>query len=329
MGNFNTALLHQGVIETNVSSNSSLTVPGALAHFPVSHDFFWPFPFSAAVYAEIMNQCDMETGETFRLGFKIFILLMSFPANTGLMWMLMNRKTAMTSSQVLGLNVSIMDVLYCLCLPLDIYSSLHYISETTRSVQGALFALNIFGCPLLLTFMCLERCIAVVRPVDYVRLGRLEYRTFLCVCAWMLTLAIGVLTYFVGMFRMVLPVSVTISLLFTVMLLCLLGIVRVLMQSGPGEGSEMSTPLKRRALRNVLAVMAPSVVAYTPLMAVVPYMTVIKLQNFTNTISHTQCDVLYFMFMFPNFGLFIGPMFYISRLRNFTRWNPKSRMLVQ
>ncbi|KAK9516057.1 hypothetical protein VZT92_024018 [Zoarces viviparus] len=55
------------------------------------------------------------------------------------------------------------------------------------------------------------------------------------------------------------------------MLLCLLGLVWVLRQSGPGRGSA----LKRRALKNVVAVMVPAVVAYSPLVALVPYVSLI------------------------------------------------------
>ncbi|XP_070829059.1 G-protein coupled receptor 4 [Chaetodon trifascialis] len=252
-------------------------------------------------------------------GVKIFILVTSFPANAGLMWMLLNTKRARTPSEVLGLNVSIMDVLYCLCLPLDIYAILHETSETTKHVLEGLFALNIFGCPLLLTFMCLERYLAAARPVAFIRLGRWEYRVVLCACVWILTLTVGLLGYFVGVFSMALPLSVTISALFLLMLLCLLGIASVLRQSGPGEGSGTSVPLKRRALKNILAVMVPSAVAYSPLLALVPYMAVITSKQ-AETISSAQCYILQLLLLFPNFSLFIGPMFYLSRFRQVTCW---------
>nr|XP_046249921.1 G-protein coupled receptor 35-like [Scatophagus argus] len=305
-------------------SNDSLSGAQAALGFPEAfHGFFWSFAFSAAA---VMNHCHMQTGDKVWFGVKIFILVMSFPANAALMWMLLKRKRAMTASEVLGLNVSVMDILYCLCLPLDIYTCLHEVSKAAHSVHEAVFALNIFGCPLLLTFMCLERYVAVARPVAYLTLGQWKYRVALCACAWILTLTVGLLGYFVGVFTLALPLSIIISLLFLVMLLCLLGIVWVLCQSAPGEASRSSVPLKRRALKNIVAVMVPSAVAYSPLVALVPYMAVI---TSSQTISSAQCYVLQVLLVFPNIGLFIGPMFYLSRLRQVTCWTPSSKTLAE
>lgn len=270
-------------------------------------------------FTKVMRQCQVQTGKMGWLGVKIFILVTASPANAGLMWALLKRKRAMTPSEVLGLNVSVMDILYCLCLPLDIYTTLHETSETTHSVREALFTLNIFGCPVLLTFMCLERYVAAARPIAYIRLGRWEYRVVLCACAWILTLIVGLLGYSVRVVTMALSLSITISVLFLVMLLCLLGIVWVLCQSGPGKGSGTTVPLKRRALKNIMAVMVPSVVAYSPLVALVPFMAVIS-SNGSESISPEECCFLQLLLVFPNFGLFIGPMFYMSRLRQVTCW---------
>lgn len=277
-------------------------------------DFLWSLILSMDSYTDVVNQCHVQTGKLGWLSVKIFILLTALPANAGLTWLLLKRRSAMTPSEVLGLNVSLIDVLYCLSLPLEIYTTLHETSQMSRSVCQALSALNLFGCPLLLTFMCLERYVAAARPVAYMRLGRWEYRAVLCASAWVLTLTVALLEYYVHMFTMTLSLSIIISLLFLVMLLCLLGIVAVLCQSGPGEGSGSGVPLKRRALKNIVAVMVPSVVAYCPLVALVPYMSVIVSKS-SESIGSAQCQVLQVLLLFPNFGLFIGPMFYLTRFR--------------
>lgn len=332
MGNINKPLLSLLAAQANASSNGSffgpqLPFPPPPPRPPPS--IFWPFPLPVSIFVEAIKHCHVNDGRMGWLAVKIVILLTSLPANAGLMWTLLNKKKAMTPSEVLGLNVSVMDVLYCLCLPLDIYISVHAVSEEAQSVREALFTLNMFGCPLLLTFMCLERCLAVVRPVAYIRLGRWVYRLVLCACAWVLTLAVGLSVYFLGLIAVSLYLSFTISLLFLLMLLCLLGIVWVLAQSGPGEGAGTSVPLKRRALKNVLVVMVPSTVAYSPLVAVVPYMAGITL--YSQDISPAQCNVLELLLLFPNFGLFIGPMFYLSRFRKVTcsSKTPKSKAQTQ
>lgn len=113
----------------------------------------------------------------------------------------------------------------------------------------------------------------------------------------------------------VLSISVFISLLFLVMLLCLLGIVAVLCRPGPGDGAGAggtSAQFKRKALQNVLVVMVPSVLAYSPLVAVVPYLALIIGPH---VIRPAQCRVLHLLLLFPNAGLFIGPAFYLSRIQ--------------
>ncbi|CAJ1055781.1 G-protein coupled receptor 35-like [Xyrichtys novacula] len=306
----------------NCSISSNVSVGGASSSFlfpsPGGNLSFllWFLDFSGAGLTRIVNRCHVQGGSLGWLGVKIFILVTAFPANAALMMTLLNRRRSMTPSELLGLNVSVMDVLYCLCLPLDLYTTLHHSPD---SAQEALFALNVLGCPLLLTCMCLERYVAAAWPMIYIRMGRWEYRVVLCACTWVLTLTAALLGYFLGLFSVLLGLSVIISLLFLLMLLSLLGIVRVLRQSGPGDASGSGVPLKRRALKNVLAVMAPSVVAYSPLVALVPYMAVITSQH-SDAVSPAQCDVLQVLLLFPNFGLFIGPTFYLSRLRQVSCW---------
>ncbi|KAG8012978.1 Proteinase-activated receptor 3 [Nibea albiflora] len=325
MGNNSTS---SSVNQCDISTNHSVGGGPVLGGFE---------GFSISIFmsslTDMMDECHVDTGRMSWFGVKLFILLMAFPANVGLMWMLLDRKRVMTPSEVLGFNVSIMDILYCLCLPLDLHATLHETSETVHRVREALFALNIFGCPLLLTFMCLERYMAAAWPVAYIKLGCWVYRMVLCSCAWVLTLAMGLMEYFFGVFTMALYLSITISVLFLVMLLCLLGIVWVLCQSGPGQGSGLNVPLKRRALKNIVAVVAPSAVAYSPVVALIPYVVVITLDP-SQTISPAQCSVLNFLLVFPNFGLFIGPMFYLTRFRQLTCWTkhkqtPNSRTHVE
>ncbi|KAM7415219.1 hypothetical protein PAMA_019844 [Pampus argenteus] len=308
MGNINMTSVTSSVHESNISSNHSLQAPfGILTEG--DHGSFWSFVFS-----EYSNHCKLQTSNKCWFGVKMFLLFSALLANAGLMWMLLSRKQALTASEVLGLNISVMDVLHCLSLFLDIYTFLHETSHTVQSVNEAFFALILFGCPLLLTFMCLERYLAAARPVAYMRLGRREYRVVLCACAWILTTVLALLVCFVGVFTILLYLSITISVLFLVMLLCLLGIMQVLYRSKPGDGSSTNVPLKRRALKNILAVMVPSVVAYSPLVTLVPFM-VLVVSKYLEHITPVQCNILKFLLVFPNCGLYIGPMFYLSHLK--------------
>lgn len=54
---------------------------------------------------------------------------------------------------------------------------------------SAIFSMfNLIGCPLLLACMCIERYLAVVRPVLYLRVRKWEYRMVVSAVVWVLTL---------------------------------------------------------------------------------------------------------------------------------------------
>lgn len=48
---------------------------------------------------------------------------------------------------------------------------------------------NLIGCPLLLTCMCIERYMAVVTPVLYMRMRKREHRMAVCAVVWFVTLS--------------------------------------------------------------------------------------------------------------------------------------------
>ncbi|XP_029613329.1 G-protein coupled receptor 183 [Salmo trutta] len=298
-----------------VDQNSNGTNSFATSSFV---EIFWSFYGVDSSIDEVMQQCHILADSIVWLSIKIFTLLTGLPANMGLLWLLMSSKKALSASKVLGLNLSILDILYCLSLPMDIYTAMHHdASQQMLTAAEALSALNIFGCPLLLACMCVERYLAAAHPMAYIQLGKWEYRAGVCALAWLLTLVVMLLAYFQGVFSMVLYLALTTSVLFLIMLMCLVGIVWVLCQSRPGEGSGSggSMNLKRRALKNILAVLVPSVVAYTPLVALVPFMSMWHLEEEDQEANRIHCRILQLLLAFPNFGLFIGPLFYLARIR--------------
>lgn len=253
----------------------------------------------------------MNSKSNLLLGISIFVLLTGLPANMSLMWLLLSSKKALSASEVLGLNLSILDILYCLCLPLNIYIILHQDVPKSRILLAEAFsALNVFGCPLLLTCMCLERFMAVAAPLAHMKLGNWKYRAAMCTFAWLLTLLVALLAYNLRVFNVGLYLGITISVLFLIMLLCLAGIVWVLCKAESDENTENNVSLKRKVLKNVLALTVPTLVAYTPLVALVPYLRVVYFQQ---EVTSTQCCILEFLLAFPNFGTYIGPVFYLSR----------------
>ncbi|XP_067090241.1 P2Y purinoceptor 4-like [Osmerus mordax] len=314
----------------NITSSGNTSSSNSTAYWDHFLFDFECSPFSCFL-SQMMEiqiyQCIVYSSNLFLLGFKIFILLTGLPANVGLAWLLLSPRRALSASEVLGFNLSLMDILYCLSLPLDVYIILYPDPpEKMMMLSDAASALNVFGCPLLLACMCVERYLAAAHPVAYLRLRSREYRIAACALAWLLTLAVVLLAYYLGVFNMVLYLALTTSVLFLVMLLCLIGMVWVLWGSGPGEGPQAGVPLKRKVVRSILVVMLPALVAYTPLVALVPHLSIIYYQK---KVNDTQCSILQVLWIFPSFGTYIGPMFYLSRVKQLACWRKTGRVTEQ
>ncbi|XP_061618245.1 olfactory receptor 2A12-like [Phyllopteryx taeniolatus] len=72
------------------------------------------------------------------------------------------------------------------------------------------------GCPLLLACMCVERYLAVVRPVLYTRLRKWEYHIAVSSVVWVLTFSFCLASGIINILTiMLMPVCIVISCLFS------------------------------------------------------------------------------------------------------------------
>lgn len=107
------------------------------------------------------------------------------------------------------------------------------------------------------------------------------------------------------------------SSLFLIMLACLGGVVWSLLQQSPahttyGEQTRRESPLKRWAVVNVLAVVVPAVISYLPVLVMAPF--ILHLYN-GKCFEMNIGNVIELSLLFPNFGVLIGPLFYLSKAR--------------
>lgn len=269
------------------------------------------------LFLAIVDKCNDEYSYV-RLPLGIVTFVLGFPANVALLWLLVRGEKALSPSEILGLNLGVLNVIFCISLPFDVYISANYIrTGDLLTITEAISILNLIGCPLLLTSMCVERYLAAAHAVLYMKLGNnWEYRVVCSALIWIVTLGIAVITYQQRLPKLAMYLSITLDAFLLIMLVCLTGIVHVLRKKGPGEGQtgrRGGSSVKSRALKNALLILVPSVVVYGPLLAIAPYMFTLKDMN--EEVSHTRCLILNLMNTIPSLGTCIGPVFYMSRAK--------------
>lgn len=110
--------------------------------------------------------------------------------------------------------------------------------------------------------------------------------------------------------------SLILDVFLLVTLACLTGIVLELCKKGPGAGQTGpggGSSMKMRALQNTLLVLFPSIIFYGPLLGMGPY--IMSLTEEHLAVTSADCDIMHLLHVYPSLGTCIGPMFYISRVR--------------
>ncbi len=122
-----------------------------------------------------------------------------------------------------------------------------------------LLGLAVTGSPLFQCLICVERYLAVVHPVIFLKYKPLRYRVICCTVVWIITLGssiICMLTFLKFIFYMCMWFLLLQFLLFlSIKLFCCLAVLRALKQSGPGERGrqrEEENHVKTRAFHLIL-----------------------------------------------------------------------------
>ncbi|XP_053270733.1 G-protein coupled receptor 4 [Pleuronectes platessa] len=263
------------------------------------------------------------------------ILITGVLANAALLWLFLMERKSLSASKVLGLNLVVMDLIFLCTVPVNfINRDLSVIqnrsgynphfpdsfsSNQLDKTAGVCSMFNLMGCPLLLTCMCVERYLAVMRPVLYLRVRKWEYRVAISATVWAITLVFVVARICLPDKTIILAaVSIIISCLCILMLLCLGSVIWSLRQQSPAlstHGKQRCTEsrLKKQAVRNVLIVVVPAVMSYLPVLMMSPLLLLINYTDYS--FDERMCSVFELSFLFPRLGVFIGPLFYFSKAK--------------
>ncbi len=193
-------------------------------------------------------------------------ILFGLPTHSYVIWLIVTGTGSGVASEFFNLNNSFCEIAICVDFFFFILSS--YISSVfplALFLQG----LSITGRPLFQCLICVERYLAVVHPVIFLKYKPLRYRVICCTVAWIITLGscliclillllstMAVHAWFFSMqFLLHLPIQ----------LFSLVAVLRALKQSGPGERvRDEKNHMKRRAFNIIVITTVTMAITYVP-----------------------------------------------------------------
>ncbi|XP_056302928.1 G-protein coupled receptor 4-like [Danio aesculapii] len=193
--------------------------------------------------------------------------LFGFPTHCYITWLIITGTGNGLSSELFNLNLSVSEIGNCLN-NLLIASMIWF--PGLLPFKNFLTGLTITARPFFQCLMCVERYLAVVHPVTFLKYKPLRYRVICCIVVWMFTIASCFGCWVINTSDTILYVWFSfvhfLCVLF-VQLFCLVAVLRALKQSGPGERKreKEENHMKKNAIYTILVTTVNMLVTYIPL----------------------------------------------------------------
>ncbi|KAI4876718.1 hypothetical protein NFI96_000422 [Prochilodus magdalenae] len=134
---------------------------------------------------------DLSVKTTLVISTIVVSFLLGLPLNIYIIILLFPRRGVMEASDVFSWNQAVSEIFYVLSGPFHILCRLSY-SLCIIEAFGFLRGTSLSSRCLFQSCVCLERYLAVVHPVTFLRYKPLRYRAACSIAVWMCSLAIGV-----------------------------------------------------------------------------------------------------------------------------------------
>ncbi len=195
--------------------------------------------------------------------------LFGIPTHSYVIWLIVKGTGSGVASEFFNLNLSVCEIGVCLDLMFFVLGNrILFIFPLALFFQG----LTITGRALFQCLMCVERYLAVVHPVIFLKYKPLRYRVICCTAAWIIICGSCLVCMFTLMSNNVIAHTWFFSTQFIIFLssqlFCLVAVLRALKQSGPGDRGkqrERENHSKRRAFNLILITTVNMVITYVPI----------------------------------------------------------------
>jgi len=269
------------------------------------------FPTGSNFSADLFyNDSVLEDRLTMISLVNIVIVLCDLPTYVYVTWLIVTGTGNGLAAEFFNLNLAVCEIFICVE---SILSHLMFKVKILWIFVGFLDGLGITGRPLFQCLICVERYLAVIHPVNFLKYKPLRYRVISSVIFG----SSGIIIYFF-MFQPMLYFVFLLAEFFVFLsfqLFCLVAVLRALKQSGPGERGrerEEENHTKKRAFHLILITNLTLLILYAPY--------VISVAFFRSTLSDIAlsiCNVC-----FTSAGL-VQPLLFLYRLRKlpFIKYN--------
>uniref|UniRef100_A0A8C5DFA4 Proteinase-activated receptor 3-like n=1 Tax=Gouania willdenowi TaxID=441366 RepID=A0A8C5DFA4_GOUWI len=252
----------------------------------------------------VYQQCvNMPAVLIWYLGLQFTNMFLGIPANIIVLWLIRRTKGDSSTSDIFIHQLAILDVLFCLIPPLELANIVFINNSSTWYVLRFFYGIK-DSSPLFLSCICLDRYMAVLHPIIFTELKDRQHRAVLALLVWLFILGyasakcVGNIHNFEKVF------TIMILAAFAFMVFCNIAILWALRQSGPGR--DQMHPVKKRAFKMVLIILAIIVFNYFPPVALFPFKEYFSADVF-------RCYVHYIAFGLMDFSSTIQPLLYLSK----------------
>lgn len=243
-------------------------------------------------------------GYAFYLAVKVFNFFLGLPSNLVVMWHIAKHKSEGSTSDIFIFYLALMDAFFCLMTPVELVNRLYLNDNVIWPLQNFAYGIKDTA-PFFLTCICLDRYIAVVHPIVFTGIRDNRARHAVSALVWALVLAYSITESIVGVIAVSDAFAGVILFSFIVMVFCNLSIMVVLRKSVAGK--EVMTPVKKKAFKTVVIILAIIIVNYLPAVALMPFGAAFKFVTF-------RCEIVTAVFSIMDLSCTIEPLVYLTKM---------------
>ncbi|XP_051544821.1 proteinase-activated receptor 3-like [Myxocyprinus asiaticus] len=239
----------------------------------------------------------------FYLVLQFINMSLGIPANIIVLWLIHKNKGDSSTSDIFIVQLAVLDTFFCLIPPLELANIVFLTTDSTWYVLRFIYGVK-DSSPLFLSCICLDRYMAVLHPITFTKLKDKRHRSVCAGVVWLVTLVyatakcVGNIPNFEKAFTGMILAA------FAFMVFCNISILWALRQSAPGRDERH--PVKKKAFKMVIIILAIIVLNYFPPVALFPFQDYFSPDVF-------RCYIHYIAFGFMDVSSSIQPVLYLSR----------------